>query len=690
MSRRKKIALVGNPNCGKTTLFNNLTGLHHKVGNFPGVTVEKKSGVIKLENGQELELIDLPGCYSLSSSSPDEKVVQDVLLNPKDSAHPDLIVLVLDSTNLKRNLFLATQVIDLKIPTLIALNMSDVAEKKELKVDLISLKESLGVPIVSISAKKKAGISNLLSELKEKIAFPNKQIINVLEFGKDALQTILGKSDAKHSYREFKILNNIGAIEWLEDKAFYEKTIENCNYNRNEAELFEINARYEFIGKVISKSIVDKKKQSEEDKLTEKLDNYVTHPFWGLLIFLSVFFLLFQSVFTLAQFPMEWINNGMGYISEFVSTVLPEGRVSDFITEGFLGGIGGILVFLPQIMILFGLITILEDSGYLARVSFMSDKLLRTFGMNGKSVIPLVGGFACAVPAIMAARNIESKKERLITIFITPLMSCSARLPVYVFLTSFIVPNELVAGIISLQGLFMMSLYLIGIIFSLIIAMIINKTMKNTEQSSFILELPKYGIPMAKNIISSMISKGKTFIIEAGKIILIASVILWFLSSFGPGNQVERIENKYNSHYYLSSFDSEKIEQMKSSELLEYSYIGYFGKAIEPAIKPLGFDWKVGIALISSFAAREVFVGTMTTIYSVENSSNSKDALASIKFTKPTALSLLIFYVFALQCMSTVAIVKQETGKWKFAVTQFFVFTGIAYLLSFLTFQIFS
>lgn len=682
--------MVGNPNCGKTTLFNKFTGLNHKVGNFPGVTVEKKSGILKLRNKTELEIIDLPGCYSLSSTSPDEKVVQDVLLNPNDEAYPDIILVVVDVTNLKRNLFLATQIIDLGIPVIIAFNMEDIAKKRGLTVDLEKMKQLLGVPVFSISAKKDIGLDNLYDALSKEIPTPSKSIIDAVAIGGKALQEIQKVENNNNSYQVLKKLNNHNLFQWLEDVSIYEKAIEENDYNRNESELHEINNRYEFIVDTIEKSVTDKGIKAEEDDATEKLDKIITHPFWGFFIFLGVFFLLFQSVFTIADYPMQWIENGMGLLSESISNVLPKGLFSSFITDGLLAGIGGILVFLPLIMILFGLITILEDSGYLSRVSFMSDRLLRSFGMNGKSVIPLVGGFACAVPAIMAARNIESKRERLITIFITPLMSCSARLPVYAFLTAFIVPDEMLGGFISLQALFMMGLYLLGIVFSLLIAAIINKFMIKGEKSTFLLELPKYGIPTVKNVFSTMINKGKTFIIEAGKIILIASVILWLSSSFGPPSQMERIENKYNQAYFTENFAPEKIELLKSAEKLEYSYIGYVGKAIEPAIRPLGFDWKVGIALITSFAAREVFVGAMNTIYSVEGGELSKDSMTAIKFTIPTAFSLLIFYVFALQCMSTVAIAKQETGKWKFAITQFFVFTGIAYLGSLITFQLLS
>ena len=679
---------MGNPNCGKTTLFNKLTGLNQKVGNFPGVTVEKRSGLCTMADGQKYEIIDLPGSYSLSSTSPDEKVVQDILLDTKNASFPDVVILIADVTNLKRNLFLVTQIIDLGFPVIVALNMSDVAKKKKIQVDIEGLRNALNVPIIEVSAKKESA-SSLKSKFLAEHSKKGEPTIDSKKIGGKTLGVLAEKYPDQNQYRLFKSLNNLESLSWLADKKFYELIVQNSSYNRNEAELHEINNRYEKIQEIIAANVTNEIPNTEDDTTT-RIDKIVIHPVWGFLIFISVFFLLFQSVFTLAQIPMEIITNGMAFLSDSISNFLPAGYISNFITEGLLAGISGILVFLPQIMLLFGLITVLEDSGYLSRISFMSDRLLRMFGMNGKSIIPLVGGFACSVPAIMAARSIESRKERLITIFITPLMSCSARLPVYVFLTAFIVPNEMVGGIISLQGLFMMGLYLLGVVFSLVIAVILNKFLKITERSSFIMELPKYGIPTLKNVVSTMINKGKTFVFEAGKIIIIASVVLWFLSSFGPSSDRERIETKYTSEEMFQTHTAEEIEVLKSSEKLEYSYIGYFGKSIEPVIKPLGFDWKVGIALITSFAAREVFVGTMTTIYSVGSDKNSKEALASIKFDKPTAFSLLIFYVFALQCMSTIAIVKQETGKWKFAITQFLVFTGMAYLGSFITYQLMS
>ena len=692
MSKKIKIALVGNPNCGKTTLFNKLTGLNQKVGNFPGVTVEKKTGLSTMADGQKYEIIDLPGSYSLSSTSPDEKVVQDVLLNTENESFPDAVVLIADVTNLKRNLFLVTQIIDLGFPVIVALNMSDIAKKKKIQINIEGLRSALSVPIIEISAKKESSTS-LKSKLLAEHSRKGESIIDSKKIGGKTLGILAEKYPNENLYRLFKCLNNIESLTWLRDKDFYNLIVQNSSYNRNEAELHEINNRYAKIQELITANVqieIQNDAHNQNNDNTTKIDKIVIHPVWGFLIFIGVFFLLFQSVFTLAQIPMEIITNGMGYLSDSISNFLPAGYISSFITEGLLAGISGILVFLPQIMLLFGLITVLEDSGYLSRISFISDRLLRIFGMNGKSIIPLVGGFACSVPAIMAARSIESRKERLITIFITPLMSCSARLPVYVFLTAFIVPNEMLGGIISLQGLFMMGLYLLGIVFSLIIAVFMNKFLKITERSSFIMELPKYAIPSLKIVFSTMINKGKTFVFEAGKIIIIASVVLWFLSSFGPSSDRERIDTKYTADAILQTHTPEEIEVLKSSEKLEYSYIGYIGKSIEPVIRPLGFDWKVGIALITSLAAREVFVGTMTTIYSVGSDKNSKEALASIHFDKPTAFSLLIFYVFALQCMSTIAIVKQETGKWKFAITQFFVFTGMAYLGSFITYQIFK
>jgi ferrous iron transport protein B len=686
MNKKRKIALVGNPNSGKTSLFNRLTGLSQRVGNYPGVTVDKRSGKIKLSNGESCEIIDLPGTYSLSSKNDDEKVVQDILLKPNSESFPDLIVFVADGTNLARNLFFASQVIDLGIPTILAINMIDITNKDGDIIDLDSISEYFGVPAIGISARKGDGVNELTKLIETHNTKPRVSRFHS-EKHNDVLNKVKPLFEVQSDYMLFKLTCQGGESLPDEKAKQLSDILSKYKFEGLKEEILEINNRVNEINEA-TKNFVKKKSTKNRATITDKIDRYVTHPFWGLLIFLATFFIIFQAIFTFAAYPMDAINDGVVILGEWITSFLPEGAVADFISDGIFAGLAGVLVFVPQIMILFGLIAILEDTGYLSRVSFMTDGLLRKFGMNGKSIVPLVGGFACAIPAIMAARSIENRKERFITIFITPLMSCSARLPVYVFLVSFIAPREYLAGFISVQGLFMMGLYILGIVASLIIALIIHKFSKLKGDDSFILELPNYKIPSLKNAVTNMINKGKVFILEAGKVILIASIILWFLSYFGPANRMEEIETKYTTLIESDQFDSDSLQNKMSSEKLESSYLGIIGQSIEPAIKPLGFDWKIGIAVVASFAAREVFVGTMATIYSVQGDIEGSKGLKSIKFSYATAFSLLIFYVFALQCMSTVAIVRQETGKWSVAILQFVLFTGMAYLGSLMTYQL--
>ncbi len=683
----KKIALVGNPNSGKTSLFNRLTGLNQKVGNYPGVTVDKRSGFIKLENGEKCELIDLPGTYSLSSKNDDEKVVQDILLNPEHKDFPDLLIFVADGTNLARNLFFASQVIELGIPTVLAINMIDITSLKGDVLDLEGISKYFDVPTVGISARKGIGVDDMLQAVNK---HPQVSKKSLFQDGKNEnlLNSVQSYFKSTSRYMLFKQCCNAEAL--LEKESFnkFQETSQSSGFDPLKEELLEINNRVEEIN-TATKSFVSSNVESTNNS-TDKIDKYVTHPFWGLLIFLLVFFFVFQAIFTFASYPMDTINDGVIWIGNEVVSFLPQGWLADFISDGIFAGLAGVLIFVPQIMILFGLIAILEDTGYLSRVSFMTDGLLRKFGMNGKSIVPLVGGFACAIPAIMAARSIENKKERFITIFITPLMSCSARLPVYVFLVSFIAPDDFIWGFISVQGLFMMGLYILGIVASLIIAFMIHKFSKLKGDDSFILELPDYKTPSLKNAVTNMINKGRIFVLQAGKVILIASVILWVLSYFGPNGEMEKIDQQYTALMNEEGADVERLESEMSSEKLEHSYLGIIGKTIEPAIEPLGYDWKIGIAVVASFAAREVFVGTMSTIYSVQGDIEGKSGLKSIKFSYATAFSLLIFYVFALQCMSTVAIVKQESGKWSVAIWQFIAFTGLAYISALLTYQLLS
>lgn len=685
MENIRKIALVGNPNSGKTSLFNQLTGLNQKVGNYPGVTVDKRSGKVKLPNGEVCELIDLPGTYSLSSKNKDEKVVQDILLNPHSDAFPDLIIIVIDGTNLARNLFLASQVAELGVPTIMAINMVDIVEKDGGQLKINEISEYFNVPTVAISARKNKGITELLTLAATEIKPSEKSL-----FRKEKYQNLLADSNQLFNFTTpYMLFKQICNAQTILDKdkindlnAIFKKN----NFEPLKEEILEISDRVSTINQA-SKSFHIKKARENQKTTTDKIDKYVTHPFWGFLIFFFIFFLLFQAIFTFASYPMDFINDSVVNLGIWVGNLLPDSWFADFIADGIFAGLAGVLVFVPQIMILFGLIAILEDTGYLSRISFMSDGLLRRFGMNGKSVVPLVGGFACAIPAIMAARSIENKRERFITIFITPLMACSARLPVYVFLVSFIAPNEYIFGFISVQGLYMMGLYLLGLVIALIVAFVITLFSKE-DNNSFILELPNYKIPSFRNAINAAINKGKVFVVQAGKVILIASIILWVLSYFGPGDHFDQIDNKYTALIAENEIHADSLYAEMGSEKLENSYLGIMGKKIEPVIQPLGFDWKIGIAIIASFAAREVFVGTMSTIYSVEGGEANEKGLKAIKFSYPTAFSLLIFYVFALQCMSTVAIVKQETGKWSIAGLQFLVFTGIAYLASFLTYSL--
>lgn len=684
-----KVALVGNPNCGKTTLFNRLTGLNQKVGNFPGVTVDKHSGKVHLPNGQTMLLIDLPGAYSLSAASQDEQVVQEVLLNPSNPDHPELILLVVDATALQRNLFFASQIADLGIPMILAVNMMDVLNLEKRGIDLKLLQSLTEIPVVGISAKKGYGIKDLLEQVVLGGTVRSTLAGDVMAWGGEALKALLSKSCDIPAYRAFKSLNNPALVNDPILRNEIEAIRIKHNYNAWQAELTEINARYAK-AHAISRQVVNNHGLMQQKLRSAKIDKIATHPFWGLLMFLSVFFVLFQTVFFMAQFPMNWIDSGMAWLGTQVANSGGAGFFFDLLSDGIIPGLSGVLVFLPQIMILFGLITILEDTGYLSRVSFMSDGILKRFGMNGKSVVPLVGGFACAVPSIMATRTIKNPKDRLITIFIIPLMSCSARLPIYVFLISFIVPEAYVWGVLSLQGLFMLGLYLSGVIFALIVAVLLNRFIKTPSSSSFILELPDYKSPAIKNVWATMIAKGKTFVLEAGKVIFIASVLLWLLSYFGPRNARDDIRDKYATEITSHPEMEDTLIRARDAELLEYSFLGYMGRSIEPAIEPLGYDWKIGIALINSFAAREIFVGTMATIYSVENSMSDKRGLRAIHFSFPVALSLLVFYVFAMQCFSTMTVVRNETGSWKWPIIQWFVFTGMAYLFALIAYQIAS
>lgn len=701
---KKKIALIGNPNSGKSTLFNALTGLNQRVGNFPGVTVDKRTGSISLKSAdgkkQKYEIIDLPGTYSLYPKSVDELVTFEILCDPGNENYPDQVVVVADSTNLTRSLFLTTQVIELNLPTILVLNMADLAEKDGLEFDLDSISKELGVPVVLINARKKGAAKGLIELIQNPPEPANKDFINIAEFSPALLQKVRDAIKVNSDYAAFQVASNYKFISFFKEHPERARQIEDLvqehEFKPYRFQADESKKRYELIPPIIARNV--RQAKSAREHLSDRIDDIITHKFWGYAIFLFILFLMFQAVFSWATVPMEWIEFMFTESTSYLAGVLPEGIISGLLLDGVLAGLSGVVVFVPQIAFLFFFIALLEDTGYMSRVSFMMDKLMRRFGLNGRSVIPLVGGFACAIPAIMATRSISGWKQRLITILITPLMSCSARLPVYTLLISLVIPSEAKWWIFNVQGLILMGLYLLGFVAAIAVAFLLNLWLNEADRSFFIMELPGYKWPDWKTIGYTLLEKVRVFLFDAGKIIVAVSIVLWFLSSYGPTDKMESIERHYSALEVNGSLPAEEAAK-KGGEKLEASYAGIIGKAIEPVIRPLGYDWKIGIALITSFAAREVFVGTMATIYSVgdpdnEDSIREKMSAATNQITGKkqyglaTGLSLMVFYAFALQCMSTVAVVRRETRSWKWPLAQFLFMGAMAYVASLITYQL--
>jgi ferrous iron transport protein B len=693
---------VGNPNSGKSSLFNCLTGMNQKVGNFPGVTVEMKLGEARIDDNLLAEFLDLPGTYSIYPRRHDEWGTYNVLMNEEHQEHPDILVVIVDASNLKRNLLFASQVIDLKIPTAVVLTMMDLARKKGIEIDVAGLERELGVPVISVNPRKNKGIQQLkkiLAQLADNLSQTNtRNFVPGALWGKGAVQAIREKLPHLSDYKALHFAVNYKELEINKaTKKIVEEAITNIPLNKTLSQAEEITDRYARIKTIMQQTVVEPD-PLQKNLFTDKLDNVLLHRRWGYLILLGVLFLLFQSVFLIAQYPMDWIELGFAKLGSFFSKSLPVSWWSDLFINGVIAGLSGILVFVPQIMILFGLVTLLEDSGYMARISFLSDRLMRSVGLNGKSVMPMISGFACAVPAIMSARSIENRKERLLTILITPLMSCSARLPVYAILIALVIPNNFLLGFLSVQGLVMMGLYLLGLVIALIVSYVAKWFIRINEKSFFILELPTYRSPRWGNVFHTMLNKAKIFVFNAGKIIMIISLVLWALSSFGPGNRMKEVTQHYEQLKQQPGGNPVQLEREFHAARLENSYAGILGKSIEPVIAPLGFDWKIGIALITSLAAREVFVGTMATLYSVgdqdENSLRLRDKMRAATrtdgtkvYTLATGLSLMIFYVFAMQCMSTLAVVRKETKSWKWPAIQLLYMTGLAYVMSWLVFM---
>ena len=695
-SKNINVALIGNPNTGKTTVFNQLTGLNQQVGNYPGITVEKKIGFCKLTSKIKANILDLPGTYSLNASSIDENVVIELLLNKNDKLYPDVALVVTDVENLKRNLLLFTQIKDLEIPTILVINMADRMKFKGISLDITYLEAQLKTKIVLISYRKGYGIDELKDLIINYTSLSSEPCLNASSIDSEYFEMLRKTFPNQLLYKLWLVITQDVNFMNLERKEI-RNSFTKSHSDLKRLQQKETIKRYQFINDVLK--VGYKIDASIAKDFRSKLDRVLTHKFWGYFIFFIILFVIFQSIFEWSKVPMEFIDTTFASLSVIVSEALPSGVLTNLISQGIIPGIGGILIFIPQIAFLFLFISVLEESGYMSRVVFLMDKIMRKFGLSGKSVVPLISGTACAIPAIMATRNIENWKERLITILVTPFTTCSARLPVYAIIIALVIPDTRIFGFLNLQGLTLMLLYLLGFGMAIFSAYILNKILKIKGKTFFVVEMPNYKLPMFKNVAINVVEKTRAFIFGAGKIILAISIVLWFMASYGPGkkfNNAEAILTAKNENAIVSKLEfKNKVAAYK----LENSYIGIMGKAIEPAISPLGYDWKIGIAIISSFAAREVFVGTLATIYSVggnENQDTIKNKMgAEINpetgakiFNFASGISLLLFYAFAMQCASTLAITKKETNSWKWPFGQLIFMSGLAYIVALIAFQL--
>ena len=688
------IALIGNPNTGKTSVFNQLTGLNQQVGNYPGITVEKKIGYCKLSSNLKATILDLPGTYSLNASSLDENVVIELLLNKNDKDFPDVVIVVTEVENLKRNLLLFTQIKDLEIPTILVINMSDRMAYKGISLDIPYLEIQLKTKIALVSSRKGEGIEDLKNLIVNYKNITTEPCLNASNIDVEYFGNLRRAFPNQSLYKLWLVITQDVNFANLDRKELPNPSFTKSKEDLKRLQQKETIKRYQFINDVLK--VGQKIDLASAKDLRSILDRILMHKVFGYVIFFLILMLIFQSIFDWSSIPMDFIDSTFVSLSSWAASVLPAGVLTNLIVQGIIPGLGGIIIFIPQIAFLFLFISILEESGYMSRVVFLMDKSMRKFGLSGKSVVPLISGTACAIPAIMATRNIENWKERLITILVTPFTTCSARLPVYSIIISLVIPNKRLFGLFNFQGLTLMLLYLLGFGMAFFSAWILNKILKIQSKSYFVVEMPNYKLPMFKNVAINVIEKTKSFVFGAGKMILAISILLWFLASYGPG------ENFRNAEQIISkqNIAKEHLESKIASFKLENSYIGILGKSIEPAILPLGYDWKIGIAIVSSFAAREVFVGTLATIYSIEDTSD-QDATIKNKlsaeinpitgnklFNLASGVSLLLFYAFAMQCMSTLAITKKETNSWKWPAIQLVFMSGFAYTVALIAYQI--
>jgi ferrous iron transport protein B len=691
------VALIGNPNVGKTSVFNQLTGLNQQVGNYPGITVEKKVGFCKLSTNINANVIDLPGTYSLNASSVDENVVIELLLNKNDKLYPNVIVLITEIENLKRNLLLFTQIKDLEIPTILVINMIDRMKYKGISLDIPHLESRLKTKIVLVSSRNGTGFEALKNVITSYKTISTEPCLNASSIDEEYFNTLRKTFPSQSLYKLWLLITQDANFVDLNRKAIKNDSFTKSNSELKKLQQKETIKRYQFINDALK--LGHKVDSASAKDFRSKLDRILTHKIWGYVIFFFILFGIFQSIFEWSKMPMDFIDRSFANLSSLASDRLPPGAFTNLIAEGIIPGIGGILIFIPQIAFLFLFISILDESGYMSRVVFLMDKIMSKFGLSGKSVVPLISGTACAIPAIMATRNIENWKERLITILVTPFTTCSARLPVYAIIIGLVIPDDYFLGVLNLQGLTLMLLYLLGFGMALFSAYILHKVLKLNCKTFFVVEMPNYKLPLLKNVAINVVEKTKSFVFGAGKIILSISIILWFLASNGPSIKFSNAETILQSKPENSSLSELELKNKVASYKLENSYIGLMGKAIEPGISPLGYDWKIGIAIISSFAAREVFVGTLATIYSVGGSNNEatiKNKMAAEInpttgnkiFNFASGISLLLFYAFAMQCASTLAVTKKETNSWKWPLAQLVFMSGFAYVVAFISYQL--
>jgi ferrous iron transport protein B len=697
-----KVALIGNPNVGKTSIFNLLTGMNQHVGNYPGVTVDKKVGFCKLSQIINARIYDLPGTYSTNPNSMDEKVAVSCLLDRDDIDFPDVVVVVADVENLKQNLYLFTQIKDFGIPTILAINMADRMKPRGITIDIPALEAALHTRIALVSTRQKTGIE----ELKELIINYKKlsleTLVDIARIDPPFFSSLKEKFPNEELGKLWMVISQnfevVGALRKMEIQKENIKT---------EAEIKRMQQRETILRyQVINNALKDTYKVTAVGTRA-LLDKILLHKVWGYVIFMAILLLIFQVIFYVSEYPKGWIESALGWVGEWLSGILPEGSLTSLLVDGVIPGLTAVVSFVPQIALLFFFISLLEESGYMSRVVFLMDRIMRPFGLNGKGTIPLISGAACAIPAVMATRTIESWRERLIAILVTPFITCSARLPIYLIIIKLVIPQGNYFFFDN-QAVALFALYMLGVFMAIFSAWLLNKflVLKHTIKTHFIIEMPTYKVPLVRNVLLTVYEKSKAFVVNAGKIIFFMTVLIWFLQTHGLSEKYRNAETHTKQMAAQYGWDEEQKEHYLLSYRTENSLLGNMGKFVEPVFRPLGYDWKISIAVLGSFAARETFVSTLATIYSLgevdveEGEAEQRTVITRLQeemrpdgtpmFNLATGVSILLFFASAMQCISTFAIVRKETNSWKWAIIQWLFMTGFAYLSAFAAYQILS